>query len=484
MKYNEIIKVLKEENLLDLYEEKNIDIDYLSYDSRDIKENTLFFCKGFSFKEEYLDEAIDKGSLAYVSEKDYFKSISCILVSDINKAMSVIAKAFYPNNLTLLGVTGSKGKTTTVSFINDIMSEKENKKTGFISTIELWTGKRKIESHNTTPEGILLHRYLHEMDEENLKYGVVEVSSQAVLKDRIYGMKFYVGAFLNITLDHISPLEHKDFDDYFNCKVGFLKMCDNVVLCKHTDRFDEIVNELKDKNIITYGFTKDCDYYVKDIVLENNIQYFTVVYGETEENYAITMLGKFNVLNALCSIVVGKLSGATYDEIKRAIFKTKVIGRMQIYDGKCKVIVDYAHNKISAEALMKTIKTDYPNKNIKLVFGCPGDRGVNRRKDMAEISGSNASYIYLTAEDPQTKDVNDICDEIISYLKPYNKPYEVIVDREEAIKKAISDAKEDDIIAILGKGDETYQLVNYEYVPYKSDIKVVEECLSIVEEMN
>ena len=161
--------------------------------------------------------------------------------------------------------------------------------------------------------------------------------------------------------------------------------------------------------------------------------------------------------------------------ILKGLLKTKVIGRMSIYKGKCTLIVDYAHNKISVDALMKALKKDYPNSKIRLVFGCPGDRGVNRRKDVGILAGMYADYIYLTAEDPQTKKISDICDEIISYIKPFNKPYEVIEDRELAIKKAYADASNDDVIAVIGKGDETYQIVNGEYVYYKSDVKVAEE---------
>ena len=149
---------------------------------------------------------------------------------------------------------------------------------------------------------------------------------------------------------------------------------------------------------------------------------------------------------------------------------------MNIFNtSKCPVIVDYAHNKLSLEALIKSIKEDYKNKNIKLVFGCPGNKGINRREEMGTLAGEYASYTYLTNEDSETEDPYEICKIIATYIEKYNKPYEIITDREEAIKKALTDATENDIIAIVGKGDETYQLIGGEYVPYKSDIKVVEE---------
>ena len=240
---------------------------------------------------------------------------------------------------------------------------------------------------------------------------------------------------------------------------------------------DYITNIVKDKKIYTFGDDSSCDFYYSNIRKDETGTIFSVTdnINNVTRDYKITIAGEFNCINACLVIGICSILNISYESILKGLLKTKVIGRMSIYKGKCTLIVDYAHNKISVDALMKALKKDYPNSKIRLVFGCPGDRGVNRRKDVGILAGMYADYIYLTAEDPQTKKISDICDEIISYIKPFNKPYEVIEDRELAIKKAYDDASNDDVIAVIGKGDETYQIVNGEYVYYKSDVKVAEE---------
>lgn len=486
MEYNEIINLLTKAELLKDKTSSNVKFTSISYDSRKVKKDAIFICKGLNFKKEYLLDVIEKGATCYVSEIDYKVDLPKIIVTDILKAMAIISKAIYddPNkSLTLIGVTGTKGKTTIVDFIHNILDEECKQKTAYWATIDHYSGKNYGPSHNTTPESVDIYEVIKDAKEENIPYLTMEVSSQAKKMERIYGINFDIGVFINISYDHVSPLEHQDFDEYLACKVGFLKQCKTIFLYRHTDYYDYIVNELKDKTIYTFGNTKDCDYIFNNIHKEEDGTYFNLTDKNGTKEYKINIAGNFNVINASAAIAVTSFLNVDYKNILKGLLVTKVIGRMSIYNGpKCPIIVDYAHNKISVEALMKALKSDYPDKNIKLVFGCPGDRGINRRKDVGELAGIYASYIYLTAEDPQTKKVSDICNEIISYIKPYNKPYEVIEDREEAIKKALKDATPNDVIAIIGKGDETYQIVNDKYVPYKSDVKVVEELSNLVTE--
>ena len=482
MRYSEIIDVLKKYNLLTSCDEYLTDIGYISYNSKDIKDNTLFICKGNSFKKEYLDEAINSGAVCYMSDD---AKIPCIIVGDIRKAMAIVAKNFYKDNLIKIGVTGTKGKTTAVSFIKNILNHKQGYKIGYISTIDYYTGKSTGESHNTTPESLDLHKYLHEMDESNLKYVAMEVSSQATKHNRVYDMNFEYGCFLNIGMDHISPLEHEDFDDYFNCKLEFLKHSNTCIVYKGTDRFDEIVSELKklNKKIITFGY-EDSDYIISNVNQETDGITFDIIHDNDTKSYKIAMHGDFNVINATCAIIVTSLIGASYKDILEGLYETEVLGRMNIFKGLiCPVIVDYAHNKLSAKALLKSLKNEYKGKNIKLVFGCPGNKAINRREEMGTLAGKYASFIYLTNEDSQDQDPKLICEEIAKYIEAYGKKYDIVTDREEAIKKAIKEATEDDIIAILGKGDEKYQLIKGVYEPYKSDIEVVKELIKEAEEI-
>ena len=291
-------------------------------------------------------------------------------------------------------------------------------------------------------------------------------------------MHYDIGCFLNIGDDHISPLEHSSFEDYLSCKIKFLTMCDKVIIYKQTDYYDEIIEKIKAKEIITYGITSDCDYYIKDVNVYDDKVVFDIVHNNTVENYYITMEGTFNVINATCAIVIAKLIGVSQENIQKGLSKTHVEGRMEkVEDQLGPIIIDYAHNKLSAEALYKSVKDTYKGKRIISVFGCPGGKGINRRKDMGTCAGLYADYIYLTSEDPGTKDVIDICNDIKKYIEPFNKSYEIIEDRKTAIEKALEERKKGDVLVILGKGDEDYQITKNGYEPYEQDINIVKNYL-------
>ena len=474
MKFNDVIKVLKEENILVSYDEADIVFADINYNSQEVTNNNLFVCKGVSFKKEYLESAIEKGVIAYVSETDFEVNIPKIIVSDSRIALAVLSKAFYPDNVFKIGITGTKGKTTTNYFIHNILKHHLGYKPGIFATHYFYTGKNEGENHLTTPESLELHKYFNEMEKEGIEYASMEASSQSTLHKRIYGIKYNIGAFLNISEDHISPLEHKDFDDYFNCKLEFLKQCDTVIVYKHTDHFDKVIETVSDKKIITYG-VKDADYIISDIKNDKGL-----TFALNGEIYKINILGRFNVLNAACAIIMAKELGVSYENISKGLLETEVSGRMNVVYSKCPIIIDYAHNRLSAEALYKSLKEDFPNKKIKVVFGCPGDKGHNRRRDMGELAGIYADYVYLTAEDPGTSSVDEISKDIIKYIGHNN--YEVIEDRKKAIEKAIEDSTENDVIALLGKGDENYQIIDNEWIPYETDIVVVKNAIEKVKE--
>lgn len=477
MKFNDVIEELKKYDLLVSNDSCEEEFSYVSYDSNDVKEKTLFVCKGVTFKKEYLESSIEKGVSCYVSENDYEVSIPKIIVSDSRKALSVIATLFYPDDVFKIGITGTKGKTTTNYFIHNILKNHLGYKPGILATHYFYNGEEDGENHLTTPESLELHKHLNAMMKSGIKYMSMEVSSQAPKHGRVFGMTFDIGCFLNVSPDHISPLEHSDYDDYINSKIEFLKHSDTVIIYKHTDDFDRVLDAVKDKKVITFGF-EDADYIISNITNDEGLSFD--VNGKT---YKIGMAGRFNVINATCAIAVSDLLGVSYENVIKGLLETTVSGRMNVfYGGPCPVIVDYAHNELSAKALYESLKEDYPGKNIKVVFGCPGDKGINRRRDMGLLAGQYASYIYLTAEDPGHSTVKEICDDIIKYIEKYHKNYEVIEDRKTAILKAIHEATSDDVIALLGKGDENYQMIDGEWLPYETDIVVVENELNKVKE--
>lgn len=476
--------ILEENNLLSKYNIlKNTKLNAISCDSREVNENSLFFCKGAKFKPEYLGQALQNGVIAYISEVYYEEyETSYFVVTDILKAMAVVAASFYnypANGLELIGITGTKGKTTTTYFLKNIFETYLNNEIGIISSININTGKRNEESHLTTPESIDLHKIFEEMRESNIKYTVMEVSSQSYKRNRLYGVEFEYGIFTNIAEDHISAIEHPTFEDYLNCKIEFLKHCKTVVLNKNTDYLETILAQIPDKNIIYYGTDESADYYVTDIEKQKSGFKFKVV-NEKEgykSTFKIKMAGRFNIENALAAIVIAKLHNIDDETIKQALLKTEVLGRMNIYEQKgITIIVDYAHNGYSFSKLFESIKMDYPNRKIVSVGGMVGGKAFNRRKEFGEIVGENSDYVYLTANDPQFENVQDICNDIAQYISKKDK-YEIIVDRKEAVQKAIMNAKKGDVVVLLAKGGENYIKIKNENVSYEGDLTIAKSVL-------
>ena len=479
-----ILETLKKNNLVKEYNIlENLEVKNISCDSRNIELNSIFFCKGENHKQQYLIEAIKKGAICYISEK-YYKdaNISYFIVTDILKAMAIICEEFYGNparDLKLIGITGTKGKTTTSYFLKNIFEQYVHDEIGFISSIEINTGIRNEESHLTTPESIDINKYFKEIKDAKLKYTVVEVSSQSYKRDRLYGIDFEYGIFTNIAEDHISQSEHQTFDDYLNCKIEFLKHCKTVIINKNTDYLEYILSKIKDKNIIFYGTDKSADYYVENIQKQEDGFKFTVKNEKKcyKHSFTLKMPGRFNIENALAAIVVAKLNNIDDKLIKKALETTKVEGRMNIYEKSgITVIVDYAHNGYSFAKLFESLKMDYPNSKIISVGGIVGGKAYNRRKEFGEIVGYYSDYIYLTSDNPQFESVQDICLEIAKYIKQKDK-YEIIENRKEAIRKAIMNAEKGNIVVLLAKGGEKYIQINNINVEYEGDMEIAKEVL-------
>lgn len=457
-------------------------LEYISYDSRDIRENTVFFCKGRNYKEEYLEEAVGKGAVLYVSERKYDIDTDYIIVADIQRAMAVIAAAFYDYSyleLETVGITGTKGKTTVSCFVNNILDTHMGGRTALISSINTYTGVTDKLSQLTTPEAIELHRLFYEAKTGGCRYLTMEVSSQSYKTNRVYGVKFNTAVFLNIGEDHISRLEHPDFADYLNCKKQLLINSERVILNRDTVCFEELYEACGDREVITYGTDGTADYYYENVLkLKEGFSFDAVgCGGKYRENFEIHMPGRFNIENALAAVVLGKALGVSDEDIREGLLKTNVKGRMNVFEKNgVTVVVDYAHNELSYSRLYESLKQDYPGARIISVGGCVGGKAFNRRKEFGKIVGGNSDYIYLTAVDPQYEDVVHICEDIVQYIE-CGTPYEIVPDRKKAIQRAVGAAAPGDVVVLIGKGEEEYQKVNGISEKYESDIAIARELM-------
>lgn len=483
-KYQEI---LNEQDLIISSNLADFEISHLEVNSKAVKDGTLFICKGHHFKKEYLLEAIKDGAVAYVSEIDYEVDLPNIIVQDIDQAMAYLAKLFYndpQSKLKIIAVGGTKGKTTTTHYIKSLLDlnlESLGKKpAGIISSIEIFDGLNTIESINTTPISVDLNRYLYEMQNNGLEYVVMESSSQAFKYHRSLGIDFEVSVFLNIDEDHISPVEHSDYNDYLTSKLMMFKQSKKVLINKNTKDYDLVYKTaILHAEVSTFALDrKDVDYYAYDLVPEGFHTEFKVKSNNIDGEFNLGMFGKFNVENALAAISVIDLLGFTQDKTTEALEDIYVSGRTVILKNKDESVValaDYAHNRLSFSTLIKSIIEVYPEHEIRAVFGAPGGKAFGRREEMASIADEYADIIYLTAEDPGYESVRDIAIDVAKYIK--NTPYKIEEDRTKAIQKAFENLNRKTIILVVGKGEDTMMYVQGEYVSMPTDADVIKECL-------
>ena len=470
---------------------KKNSVNYISCNSKDINENTLFICKGAKFRESFLKDAIKSGSICYISEKKYNLENDCsyIIVNDIRKAMAYISNYFYNKcweKLNLVGITGTKGKSTTTYFLKHIFDsylKSINKPlSGVISSIDTYDGIINIESHITTPESIDLHKHFNNAVNSGIEYMEMEVSSQALKYDRVLGVEFNVGCFLNIGYDHVSDIEHKDFNDYFQSKLKIFEQSKIACVNLNTEHLKEVLEASKNsQEVITFGVsTEKADVYGYDVRKNNHHITFRARTKRFDRQFELGIPGLFNVENALASIAICEALNIPEEYIYEGLKKARVKGRMEVYnneDNKIIAIVDYAHNKLSFERLFESVKEEYPGRKIITVFGCPGKKALDRRKDLGKISGKYSDRVIITEEDPGEESVIDICNEISRYIKDQGCNYSIVTDRGEAIEKAIMDVKEDSVILITGKGDETRQKRGIEYIDCPSDVDYTKKFL-------
>lgn len=492
---NDFMNILKEKNLIiETHLKENVksqEIEFLTDNSKEVKPGAVFICKGSHFKTSYLQEALSKGAICYITQEKSFvdKEKNYILVSDIRKTMSILGNYYYDNawkNMKIIGITGTKGKSTTAyllkSIIDNYAASKGEKPAGILSSIENFDGEILEESHLTTPEPLKLHWHFNNMKNNEIKYCIMEVSSQALKYERVSGIEFDIGCFLNIGEDHISDIEHMDYRDYFTSKAMILNISKHIILSDSVN-FDEIDIDARayENKTSKFGSYPEDDYQVINIRKKQDGFDFQVRYMDKVKDYCIGMGGKFNVYNALAAIAAAKKLGIPHINIYKGLADAKVSGRMELFTDEKKnvtVIVDYAHNKLSFQKLFESVSEEYPGKKIISIFGCPGGKAFSRRKDLGEIAGEFSDLVIITEEDYGEEDFDKICNEIKSHTSGRKADCLIIKDRNEAIKTGLSYYKSDFVVLVTGKGRETRQKRGTDYIDTLSDVSIVEKLLN------
>ncbi|MDR1605613.1 MAG: UDP-N-acetylmuramoyl-L-alanyl-D-glutamate--L-lysine ligase [Streptococcaceae bacterium] len=439
----------------------------LSYDSRDVNEQTLFFAKGRQFKRDFLS---DLSIPFYISEKDYEVAIPAIIVNDVKHAMSLIAMAFYgqpQNELQTLAFTGTKGKTTAAYFAKNILDLSNGSKTALFSTMDTTLdGQTFFKSQLTTPESLDLFRMMREAVNNGMTHLVMEVSSQAYKTSRVYGLTFDVGVFLNISPDHIGPIEHPTFEDYFYCKRQLLANARFAVVNAGMAHVDFVKSQLK-TDYVSYGAGSEYP------ITQSDAFSFTAL----GQDFEIQLIGHFNQENAVAAALATLRLGANPTTIKQGIAQTTVPGRMEVLTqiNGAKVFVDYAHNADSLEKLIAVV-TPHQTGRVTVIIGTTGNKGESRRQGIGELLERLPEIdVILTADDPNFEDPADIAREIAQFI---TRDVAIIVDREQAIQTALAQTSgPTDAVIIAGKGVDAYQIVNGNHEAYAGDRNIAEKYL-------
>lgn len=435
-------------------------------DSRKAVPGCLFFCIKGAVKDghEYAAEVVQKGAKVLVTEEpvQVQKDVTVIQTADSRYAMAVIADAWYGHpaeEMKIIGITGTKGKTTTTYMVKSIL-ESAGHKVGLIGTIEAIIGEEHIPANNTTPESLLIQEYFRKMADAGCDCVVMEVSSQGLMLHRTAGFTFEIGIFTNIGVDHIGPAEHKDFEDYAACKGRLFKQCRIGIVNADDPHLDQVLKG-HTCTLETFGFSEKADLRAENVHLVSRPGYLGVAYetkGLMELPVEIDIPGKFSVYNSLTAIAICRHFGVSKEDIQKALKKAKVKGRIEMVkvSDDFTLMIDYAHNAMSLESLLTTLREYHP-KRLVCLFGCGGNRSKDRRFEMAHVSGRLADFTIITSDNPRFEEPEAILDDIEHGMKETNGAYIKIVDRKEAIAYAIHHGQPGDVIVLAGKGHEDYQ---------------------------
>jgi len=473
--------------------ELDLDIKGIEKNSKEVKQGYLFIAiKGFSVDgHQFIEDAIKNGAVAILVEEGCdlkaYKipdEVTIIMAKNTREALAICSSNFYENpsqRFKLIGVTGTKGKTTTTFMIKEIL-EKAGKKVGLIGTIATYINGKKIKDNDrTTPESLELQQIFAQMVKEGVEVVVMEVSSQSLKLHRVDGCNFDIVLFTNFSEDHISPNEHPDMQDYFNSKLKLFNMCKTGIANADDLYGAKIPNLFPDNNITTYGIDNFANVLARDITITNSYVDFRVKITDKNERVKTCIPGRFSVYNSLAAICVAQKFGVSPEAVKEALEEVRVPGRSELVDNKLEIpiMIDYAHSPESLENILQAVKS-YTRGKVISVFGCGGDRDTTKRPIMGEISGRIADYTFITSDNPRTEEPQKIVEQIEEGIKKTKGKYTVIVDRVEAIKEAIKMATKRDIVVLAGKGHEPYQEINGVKHPFDERV-IVKDLIEEIE---
>ena len=452
-------------------------------DSRKAKEGSLFICiRGAVVDGHTFASAVAaQGTKAIVVEEpvEVPADVTVIQVKDSRYAMAVIAAAYYGypgDQLKVIGITGTKGKTTTTYMVKSIL-ENAGYKVGLIGTIETIIGDTVIPSANTTPESLLVQKYFRQMLDAGCDCAVMEVSSQGLMLHRTAGFQFEIGIFTNIEPDHIGPNEHTSFEHYLECKKMLLRQCKIGIVNRDDEHFEKMI-EGHTCTLETYGFSPEADLRAVNPKLVTGKGMLGISYeldGLLHFPVEIDLPGKFSIYNSLTAIAICRHFKVSDENIQKALKVAKVKGRIEMVkvSDEFTLMIDYAHNAMSLESLLTTLREYHPHRLVCL-FGCGGNRSRDRRFEMGEVSGRMAELTIITSDNPRNEDPQAIIDDIKIGIEKTDGKYIEIIDRKEAIAYAIHHGEPGDIVVLAGKGHEDYQEIKGKKYPMDERVLIQE----------
>ncbi|MBE6776199.1 MAG: UDP-N-acetylmuramoyl-L-alanyl-D-glutamate--2,6-diaminopimelate ligase [Ruminococcaceae bacterium] len=456
------------------YKNEDKDIKYITDDSRKVREDTLFVCheKG----EDYVRQAIEKGAVAVVAEKEVCENT--IITEDTRKTYSLLCAAFFGfshKKLRLIGVTGTNGKTTVSTMIYNILTMAGHKCALFGTVCNKLCGESS-ESVLTTPDSFYMHKKFREMTECNTEYCIIEASSQGLIQQRLYGLDFEVGVFLNLTEDHLDY--HGDMESYKNAK-RLLFSSSRLSVINDDDSYRDDFISAAAGEVKTYSLKSDeADFTAKCIKFSEGVTDYAIVSDGLIHRIKLKIPGAYNVSNSMAAIITALSLGVSLDSCSAALRNFYgVRGRFEIVptDRDFKIIIDYAHTPDSLRQVLLTLGS-FPKNRIITVFGCGGDRDREKRGGMGKIAADYSDMVIVTSDNPRDEEPMDIIRDIVSAVKSTRTPMFIRQDRRKAIEFALKNAQENDIILLAGKGHETTQTVRGEEIPM-DERKIIRELL-------